>query len=365
MSALAPTLEAFFTERLGNQLHASPNTVAAYRDAWRLLLGFVQQRTGKLPCRLDLADLDSETIAAFLNHLEQKRNNTIRTRNARLAAIRSFFRFASLRHPEHAALVAQVLAIPTKRGEQPEISYLIGQEIDTLLTAPDRTSWTGRRDHALLDLTVETGLRVSELTGLRNRDIELGVGAHVRCTGKGRKSRCTPISKDTVSVMRTWMQERQGESGDPLFPSRKGGALSRGAVEDLVAKHAANAARTCPSLAAKHVTPHVLRTVAPWSSSAQESTAPRSPYGSATRGSRPPSEATSTPTCPSKNARSPERRHDKPHPDATGRPTGYSPFSTACKSKAIMQPLSRQNLHSARDPPRAGHNRLPYISCGS
>ena len=259
MSALAPTLEAFFTERLGNQLHASPNTVAAYRDAWRLLLGFVQQRTGKLPCRLDLADLDSETIAAFLNHLEQKRNNTIRTRNARLAAIRSFFRFASLRHPEHAALVAQVLAIPTKRGEQPEISYLIGQEIDTLLTAPDRTSWTGRRDHALLDLTVETGLRVSELTGLRNRDIELGVGAHVRCTGKGRKSRCTPISKDTVSVMRTWMQERQGESGDPLFPSRKGGALSRGAVEDLVAKHAANAARTCPSLAAKHVTPHVLR----------------------------------------------------------------------------------------------------------
>jgi site-specific recombinase XerD len=259
MSALAPTLEAFFTERLGNQLHASPNTVAAYRDAWRLLLGFVQQRTGKLPCRFDLADLDSETIAAFLNHLEEKRNNTIRTRNARLAAIRSFFRFASLRHPEHAALVAQVLAIPTKRGEQPEISYLIGQEIDTLLTAPDRTSWTGRRDHALLDLAVETGLRVSELTGLRNRDIELGVGAHVRCTGKGRKSRCTPISKDTVSVMRTWMQERQGEPGDPLFPSRKGGALSRGAVEDLVAKHAANAARTCPSLAAKHLTPHVLR----------------------------------------------------------------------------------------------------------
>lgn len=259
MSTLAPTLEAFFTERLGNQLHASPNTVAAYRDAWRLLLRFVQQRTGKLPCRLDLADLDAETIAAFLDYLEQERNNTIRTRNARLAAIRSFFRFASLRHPEHAALVARVLAIPTKRGEQPEISYLVDQEIDALLDAPDRTSWTGHRDRALLDLAVETGLRVSELTGLRNRDIELGAGAHVRCSGKGRKTRCTPISKDTVAVMRAWMKERQGESDDPLFPSRQGGALSRGAVEDLVTKHAASAARACPSLAAKHLTPHVLR----------------------------------------------------------------------------------------------------------
>lgn len=199
------------------------------------------------------------TIAAFLDHLEQERNNTIRTRNARLAAVRSFFRFASLRHPEHAALIARVLAIPTKRGPQPEVAYLVGGEIDALLDAPDRTSWTGRRDHALLDLAVETGLRVSELTGLRNRDIELGAGAHVRCTGKGRKTRCTPISKHTVAVMRTWTKERHGEPDDPLFPSRQGGALSRGAVEDLVTKHAASAARTCPSLAAKHLTPHVLR----------------------------------------------------------------------------------------------------------
>jgi site-specific recombinase XerD len=259
MSALAPTLEAFFTQRLTTQLRASPNTVAAYRDAWRLLLGFLQQRTGKQPCQLDLGDLDAESISAFLDHLEHERHNSVRTRNARLAAIRSFFRFASLRHVEHAALIARVLAIPTKRGERPEVSYLIGPEIDALVDAPDSHTWTGRRDHALLDIAIETGVRVSELTGLRNCDIELGTGAHVRCTGKGRKNRCTPLSKETVAVMRTWMQERRGEPNDPLFPSRRGSALSRGAVEQLVAKHGATAARRCPSIATKHPTPHVLR----------------------------------------------------------------------------------------------------------
>jgi integrase/recombinase XerD len=259
MSALAPSLQTWFTERLANQLHASPHTVAAYRDAWRLLLGYLQQRTGKQPSQLDLTDLEAATVSAFLDYLEADRHNSIRTRNARLAAIRSFFRFASLRHPEHAAQIAQVLAIPSKRGDHPEVSYLNTEEIAALIDAPDPRTWTGRRDRALIDLAVETGLRVSELTGLRNRDIELGVGAHVRCTGKGRKNRCTPLTKETVAVLRTWSRERQGGPDDPLFPSQRGGHLSRGGVEELVAKHAATATRTCPSIAKKHTTPHGLR----------------------------------------------------------------------------------------------------------
>jgi site-specific recombinase XerD len=259
MSALAPSLQAWFTDRLANQLHASPNTVAAYRDAWRLLLGYLQQHTGKQPSQLDLADLDAPTISAFLDHLESDRHNSVRTRNARLAAIRSFFRFASLRHPEHAAVIAQVLAIPTKRGDHPEVSYLNTEEITALVDAPDPRTWTGRRDHALIDLAVQTGLRVSELTGLRNCDIELGVGAHVHCTGKGRKNRSTPLTKETVAVLRTWSRERRGGPDDPLFPSQQGGHLSRGGVEELVAKHATTAAKTCASITKKHPTPHVLR----------------------------------------------------------------------------------------------------------
>ena len=259
MSALAPSLQMWFTERLANQLQASPNTVAAYRDAWRLLLGFLQQRTGKQPSQLDLADLDAAAISAFLDHLEVDRHNSIRTRNNRLAAIRSFFRFASLRHPEHAALIAQVLAIPTKRSDHHEVNYLNSDEIDALVDAPDLSTWTGRRDHALIDLAVQTGLRVSELTGLRNCDIELGTGAHVRCRGKGRKNRSTPLSKETVAVLRTWTKECQGQPDDPLFPSQRGGHLTRGGVAELVAKHAANAAKTCPSIATKRTTPHVCR----------------------------------------------------------------------------------------------------------
>jgi integrase/recombinase XerD len=223
MSALAPSLQAWFTDRLANQLHASPHTVAAYRDGWRLLLGYLQQRTGKQPNQLDLADLDAAAISAFLDHLEGERHNSVRTRNARLAAIRSFFRFASLRHPEHAALIAQVLAIPTKRSDQPEVSFLSTDEITALVAAPDPRTWTGRRDRALIDLAVQTGLRVSELTGLRNCDIELGVGAHVRCSGKGRKNRATPLTKETVAVMREWTRERRGGPDDPLFPSQRGG----------------------------------------------------------------------------------------------------------------------------------------------
>jgi integrase/recombinase XerD len=259
MSALAPSLEAFFTERLMHQRHASPNTVAAYRDAWRLLLGFASQRTGKQPSNLDVGDLDAPLIGDFLEHLETERHNSARTRNARLAAIRSFFRFAALRHPEHAAVIARVLAIPTKRCDRAVVSYLTEPEADAVVASPDQATWTGRRDHAMLAVAVQTGLRVSELTGLRNQDVELRTGAHVRCWGKGRKERATPLRPRTVSVLHVWMKERAGDPDDPLFPTRRGTRLSTDAVEALVDKHAATAASRQPSLRDKNVTPHVLR----------------------------------------------------------------------------------------------------------
>ncbi|MGH9272209.1 MAG: tyrosine-type recombinase/integrase, partial [Ilumatobacteraceae bacterium] len=195
MSTLAPILEAFFTERLCHQLRASSHTVRAYRDTFRLLLAYAHQRTGKAPAQLGLGDLNASLIAGFLDHLEQDRHNTIRTRNARLAAIRSMFRYASYREPAYSALIQRVLAIPEKRSHRPMMTFLSGDEIDALLAAPDRSSWIGRRDHALLVTAVQTGLRVSELVGLRCHDIVVGTGAHVRCYGKGRKQRSTPLTR--------------------------------------------------------------------------------------------------------------------------------------------------------------------------
>jgi integrase/recombinase XerD len=259
MSALAPTVEAFFTERLLNQLQASPRTIAAYRDTLRLLLGFAQHRTGKPPAQLDLADLDADLVSTFLTHLEQQRHNSIRTRNARLAAIHSLFRFAALRHPEHAGLIARVLAIPAKRHQRGIVSFLTPTEIDALLHAPDRTNWHGRRDYALLVLAVQTGLRVCELTALTRADLQLGSGAHVRVHGKGRKDRVTPLTPQTAAVLRVWLRERHGEPDDPLFPSRRGNRLGTDAVEWLVTKHATAAAHNCPTLRTKNITPHTLR----------------------------------------------------------------------------------------------------------
>jgi integrase/recombinase XerD len=259
MTVLAPTLETYFTQRLIGQRQASPNTVAAYRDAWRLLLSFTSERTAHQPHQLDLADLDAPLIGEFLNHLETERHNSVRTRNARLAAIRSFFSFAALRHPEHAGLIARVLAIPTKRCDRAIVTYLDDNEADVLVASPDRSRWTGRRDHAMLVLALQTGLRVSEITGLRNQDVELGTGAHVRCWGKGRKQRATPLRPGTVSVLRTWKKERGGHPEDPLFPTSRGTPLTREAVAALVSKHTATAARHHIPLAAKKVTPHVLR----------------------------------------------------------------------------------------------------------
>jgi site-specific recombinase XerD len=259
MSALAPTLQAFFSERLINEKGASPHTIAAYRDTFRLLLGFAEQHTGKPPCKLDIEDLDAALITVFLDHLEHDRANSPRTRNARLAAIHSMFRFAALRHPEHAALIARVLAVPTKRYDRAIVSYLTSDEVDALLAAPDRTSWIGRRDHALLALATQTGLRVSELTALRCQDVHLATGAHVQTTGKGRKQRATPLTSQTVAVLHAWLGERDGQPDQPLFPTSRGRPLSRDAIALLVSKHANTASDSCPTLTNKTITPHVLR----------------------------------------------------------------------------------------------------------
>jgi site-specific recombinase XerD len=259
MSALAPTLQAFFTDRLARQRQASGHTIAAYRDAVKLLLVFAVEQTGKPPSRLDIADLDAPLIGAFLNQLETGRGNSARTRNARLAAIHSLFRYAALRHPEVAAVIARVLAIPPKRFDKALITYLTEQEITALLAAPDQATWTGRRDHAVLMLACQTGLRATELTGLTIGDVHLGTGAHVSCLGKGRKQRITPLTAATTAVLAGWLAERGGLPADPLFITRRGTPLSRDALERRIARYTATAARTCPALREKKVSPHVLR----------------------------------------------------------------------------------------------------------
>jgi site-specific recombinase XerD len=259
VTSLAPTLEAFFTQRLIAQRRVSPHTVSAYRDAFRLLLAFAQERTGTRPDRLNLEDLDAPLIGAFLDHLETVRGVAIATRNARLAALHSFFRYAALRHPEHAGVIQRVLAIPAKRTSREQVCYLTGPEIEALLAAPDRRSRLGRRDHALLVLAVHTGLRVSELLGLRCADVTFGVGAHVSCTGKGRKQRATPMSADTAAVVGVWLKEWGGGPDEPLFPGPRGKILTRDAIRRVIDRHVATAATACPSLATKKVSPHVLR----------------------------------------------------------------------------------------------------------
>ncbi len=259
MTSLAPELQTFFSDRMQTQRRASPNTIAAYRDTFRLLLSFAQQRLGKRPCDLLVADLDASLIGAFLDHLETERKNSVRTRNTRLAAIRSFFRFAATRLPDQLALIQRVLAIAQKRADRRLVSFLTPSEMKALLVAPDRTSWIGVRDYTLLLVAMQTGLRVSELIGLRVADLVLDTGPHVRCYGKGRKERCTPLTRQTVAALRDWLRHGDAHPSDPLFPSRRGGALSRDAVERLVTKYADRARTTCPSLQGKRVTPHVLR----------------------------------------------------------------------------------------------------------
>jgi site-specific recombinase XerD len=259
MTLIAPTLQAFFTDRLAQQRQASPRTIAAYRDTLKLLLRFVHERTGNTPARLDWIDLDATTISAFLNHLEHERGNSIRTRNVRLTAIRSLFAYAALRHPEHALLIQRVLAIPPKRFDRRIVAFLTPPEIDALIAAPDQSRWEGRRDRVMLLLAIQTGLRVSELTGLNCGDVTLGIGANVRCEGKGRRQRAVPLTEPVVALLSAWLSERAGQLADPLFPTRTGRRLSRDAVALRVRTHSATAAQRCPSLLGKRVHPHVLR----------------------------------------------------------------------------------------------------------
>ena len=260
MTRLAPLLEAFFLVRLMRQKRASPHTIASYRDAFRLLLRFAEERLQKAASDLLLADLDAPLVSAFLDHLEDGRHNCARSRNARLAAICTFFKFAATEAPEHSAVIQRVLAIPQKRFERRVVESLTQEETNALFAEPDLTTWIGLRDRALLLLAEQTGLRVSELTHLKREDVELdGPCAVVRCLGKGRKERATPLGKETVTVLRAWLREQPGIPSDPLFPSQRGGMMSRDAVEKRIKLYAARASSACPSLGKKRVSPHVLR----------------------------------------------------------------------------------------------------------
>jgi integrase/recombinase XerD len=252
-------VQGFFTDRLMRQRRASPNTVAGYRDTFRLLLQFAAGRLGKGPSRLTLEELGAAFIGDFLDHLEKERSNSARSRNTRLAAIHAFFHYVSFQEPAYAEQCRRILAIPSKRYERRLIEYLGKEEIDALVAAPDKTTWRGRRDHALLLVAIQTGLRVSELIGLQRKDVALGTGAHLRCEGKGRKQRCTPLRQEAVAVLAQWLGECPAEPVTPVFPSSRGGPLSRDAVERLVARHQRSAEQKCPSLKGKKVTPHVLR----------------------------------------------------------------------------------------------------------
>ena len=258
-NTFAASLQTFFTDRLIGQRRVSPHTVAGYRDTFRLLLKLAQERLKKEPSKLSLVDIDASFIVDFLDYLERERGNSARSRNARLAAIHSFFRYVALQEPEYAAQAQRILAIPSKRYTRRPIDFLTDPEVDAVLKAPDPTTWSGRRDAALLLLAVQTGLRLSELIGLRCEDVVLDHGAHVRCEGKGRKQRCTPLRQQTVKVLRAWLYEQQSKASEPLFPNARGGALSPDGVQYLLAKHVATASGQCPSLNSKRVTPHVLR----------------------------------------------------------------------------------------------------------
>ena len=256
---LPALLQRFFTVRLIGELSASSHTVAAYRDAIRLLLGFAAEQLGRAPSALRIEELTPAFLSAFLDHLENQRHNSIRTRNTRLAALHAFFRYVALNEPALALQCQRVLAVPVKRYERGAVEFLSEPEAAALVAAPDVATWIGRRDRAILLVAIQTGLRNSELTALRCRDVELGTGAHVRCLGKGRKARCTPLRPDVAAVLKAWLGERAGAPDQPVFPTARGARLSADALQRLVARHTATARRSCTSLAHKSVTPHTLR----------------------------------------------------------------------------------------------------------
>ncbi len=258
-ATLPALLQQFFTDRLCTQMEVSPHTIASYRDTFRLLRRFASDQIGKAPTKLQIADIDCVLVGDFLAHVETHRHNSARSRNTRLAAIRSFFRFVALQEPAYLLHCQRIVAMPSKRYVRRTVEFLDRAESEALVAAPDRSTWTGRRDHALLLVALQTGLRVSELINLRCRDLVLGTGAHLRCEGKGRKQRCTPLRSASLKVLTVWLKERAGREDDPLFPTIRGTKLSRDALERLVQKHTHTAAQSCASLRKKRVSPHVLR----------------------------------------------------------------------------------------------------------
>ncbi len=260
MNTTLPVLiQKFFTDRLCTQMEASPNTIAGYRDTFRLLLRFASERTGRAPTKLKVEDMDSAFVGDFLVHVETHRGNSARSRNTRLTAIRSFFRFVAMNEPAYMLHCQRILAMPGKRYVRRTVDFLDRAEIDALLAAPDRSTWVGRRDHAILMVALQTGLRASELINLRRCDIATGAGAHISCMGKGRKQRCTPLRRETLKVLEVWLRELTGADSGLLFPSNRGTRLSRDALECVVRRHTVLASRSCPSLVGKRVSPHVLR----------------------------------------------------------------------------------------------------------
>src|SRR5438034_8506878 len=252
-------LERFFTQRLMQQRRASPHTISSYRDTFRQFLKFAEERLHKPPSRLNFEEIDAPLVVTFLDHLEKQQGLSVRSRNLRLTAIHSFFRYAAFELPTHSAQIQRVLAIPSKRFTRTLVRFLTRLEVDALLAAPDRATWFGRRDHAFLLLAAQTGLRLSEMTGLKRGNLALDTGAHVRVIGKGRKERCVPLAKSTVAVLKTWMREPQRGDDGVLFPNARGGRLSPDGVHYVLVRHSATASRVCPSLKQKRVTVHVLR----------------------------------------------------------------------------------------------------------
>jgi integrase/recombinase XerD len=258
-ATLPALIQQFFTDRLLAQMEASPNTIAGYRDSFRLLLRFASEQTGRAPTKLRIEDIDAAIVGDFLAHVESKRSNSARSRNARLAAFRSFFRFVAMSEPAYMLHCQRILAMPGKRYVRRTVEFLDRAEMDALLAAPDRSTWVGRRDHAILIVALQTGLRATELINLRRCDIANGTGAHIRCEGKGRKQRCTPLRQETLKVLEVWLRERAGADSNPIFPTIRGAKLSRDALELIVRRHTLSASRSCPSLIGKRVSPHVLR----------------------------------------------------------------------------------------------------------
>lgn len=259
-TATLPTqLQRFFTDRLYSQLQASPNTIASYRDTFRLLLKFATKKRNKPPTKLQIEDVDTSLIGDFLTYVETVRGNSARSRNTRLAAIRSFYRYVAMNEPQYALHCQRILSIPSKRYIRRTVDYLNRSEIEALIAAPDQSTWVGRRDRIILMVALQTGLRVSELINLQGQDIVIGTGAHIRCEGKGRKERCTPLRQDTVVALKAWLKGRARSDVGPLFTTIRGERLSRDAMEHLVRKHARAASKTCTSLVGKRVSPHVLR----------------------------------------------------------------------------------------------------------